>query len=451
MRVQRFSMPCNTSGPSQTAPFCGLARRKRFPHAHGLSTSAQTGPRGNRELEFYESVRSAVLADLANGKAAPPLTPAAALERHRRRLPAPSAQPSADTAAAEVANATEATADGAVTAVAGPSSPARAASAEDAAPQHLDDDVPTGGLAVIGSDDGGFSASPMARTSGDGLGFAGAFGRPSVSVGGTGGGTAWDVGNGGGGDSQTHHHRNNGMSPVGSSAASDGGSDSARGDGSAHSGVSCNASVLLLRVMRVVCAAVISSLLAVISCLSQQALLRLRLSLTSKQLYPMQVMVYASSLSKEGSRKDGTVLELRPGRVHAGGHSSYVPLRSIRFPSLDDAEVAKDARPASPAGQPLGLAPAQQSLNGSLQHSPAQLPRPPLQGPTASCTQPAVLRTESIPDSPEASAPADAAPDAAGNETTLSHWAALPTVRQVSFVRPLCWQRNAQMCRSYLT
>ncbi len=39
-------------------------------------------------------------------------------------------------------------------------------------------DGPTGGLAVLGSDDGGFSASPMARTSGDGLDFAGAFGRP---------------------------------------------------------------------------------------------------------------------------------------------------------------------------------------------------------------------------------------------------------------------------------
>ena len=55
---------------------------------------------------------------------------------------------------------------------------------------------------------------------------------PVRSASGAAGGGIWDNPDGGGADSS---HRN-GMSP-GSSAASDGGSDSARGEGSAHSGV----------------------------------------------------------------------------------------------------------------------------------------------------------------------------------------------------------------------
>jgi len=47
----------------------------------------------------------------------------------------------------------------------------------------------------------------------------------------------WDASGNGGGAADSLH-RSNGMSP-GSSAASDGGSESARGDGSAHSGVRC--------------------------------------------------------------------------------------------------------------------------------------------------------------------------------------------------------------------
>ena len=103
-----------------------------------------------------------------------------------------------------------------------------------------------------------------------------------------------------------------------------------------------------------------------------------------------QVMVYASSLSKEGSRKDGTVLELRPGRVHAGGHSSYVSLRSIRFPSLDG---DGDSPQPSPAQPPHG------TLSGSPQ-----------------------------PSEP----PADLAAPDASSETTLSHWAAKPAVHRLS-------------------
>ena len=170
----------------------------------------QAGPRGNRELEFYESVRRAVLADLATGKPSVPVTPGAALERHRSRL-------AASASTADDVSQTGAAPDAAAVADA---SPARVPVSMDSV------DAPTGGLAVIGSDDGGFSASPMARTSGDGLDFAGAFGRPGPAGAAAGRST---------GDAL---HRT-GMSP-GSSAGSDIGSDSGRGEGSAHSGVSCS-------------------------------------------------------------------------------------------------------------------------------------------------------------------------------------------------------------------
>ena len=145
-------------------------------------------------------------------------------------------------------------------------------------------------------------------------------------------------------------------------------------------------------------------------------------------------MVYASSLSKEGSRKDGTVLELRPGRVHAGGHSSYVPLRSIRFPSLDGEADNARQQPSSARQQPRSRPPAPAAATDSRQPSPAQL----VQGPVTSPAQPGALllrterpqTTDSIPDSPETAAVSNhGVPDA--NETTLSHWAALPTVRQL--------------------
>ena len=154
-----------------------------------------------------------MLADLANGKSSSaPLTPTVALERHRSRL-----------------SASGATADGVHDAGAAGAEPDACAGA-DASPTRVpvameSVDAPIGGLAVIGSDDGGFSASPMARTSGDGLDFAGAFGRASPA------GPAAARNNSG--DTQDR----NGVSP-GSSAGSDAGSDSGRGEGSAHSGVS---------------------------------------------------------------------------------------------------------------------------------------------------------------------------------------------------------------------
>ena len=142
--------------------------------------------------------------------------------------------------------------------------------------------------------------------------------------------------------------------------------------------------------------------------------------------------MYASSLSKEGSRKDGTVLELRPGRIHAGGHSSYVPLRTVRFPSLDgetdDATVSRQL-PSPPAQQPQRPAQAQ-ATNGSSQPATAD-PLRPLQAYQPSPTQPIVLRTDSDSARSPLTAPADAALAVETSETTLSHWAALPTVRQL--------------------
>ncbi len=127
--------------------------------------------------------------------------------------------------------------------------------------------------------------------------------------------------------------------------------------------------------------------------------------------------MYASSLSKEGSRKDGTVLELRPGRIHAGGHSSYVPLRTIRFPSLDgepdDAAIAaatQQQQPSQPPQQPQRPQSLAHATNGSSHlKPPAHLSlRPAMQASQPSPTQqPIALRTDSDgAGSPDAVAPA---------------------------------------------
>ncbi len=124
--------------------------------------------------------------------------------------------------------------------------------------------------------------------------------------------------------------------------------------------------------------------------------------------------MYASSLSKEGSRKDGTVLELRPGRIHAGGHSSYVPLRTIRFPILDgepgDAAAAatQQQQPSPSTQRPQSPQPQSQATNGSPHLAPPAHPSlRPVGTSQPSPTQPTVVRTDSNDTgSPDAAAPA---------------------------------------------